>query len=72
MTYPKVVLKSVEKSDIIEIDPARLVDVIEDGVYHQVRMVGVLGGKAVCLDNCYDWVLAIDGLNILAIPLKKQ
>ena len=70
MNYPKAVLKASKSEDVIEIDPARLMDV--DEMYHQIRGEGMFEGKSFFLDDDYDWVIAVDNKDQLcAIPLKK-
>lgn len=81
MEYPKVCIIDEEKKDrkTIKIPKERLVEIKGEG--ENSPYVGVpmynneeeLDGKAIYLDNEYDWIIARTESNTLCcIPLKKE
>jgi len=73
MNYPKAVLKAQKAEDVIEIDPARLVEFDRSSMsVFDIRGSGKLNKHAVWLAYDYEWIIAQDESGELcAIPLKK-
>lgn len=74
MAYKKICV--VEESETEQIPRNRLVEV-KNGTpfidYPYVDNIDELSGKAIYLDECYDWVLGRSEIgSLVCIPLKKE